>query len=213
MFKRKVQLTLLLLTLISVVTKAQINITGPACVKAGTSYQYSITGNLTTGSTMQVCVTGGVVIADNAVCTTNGAPISRVYISWNTNAATRSVAVTSSLGNATLNVQLAPEFKPGLIDSLAATQSIVYNGSPAAIGCGPANGGNCSPVYSYTWEKSLNGIQWTAISGATTQQLSFNTPLIATTYFRRKVIETVSGTIGYSNLAVVFVGPDMTGHN
>ncbi len=204
---------LLLPVLISVAAKSQVTVTGPTCVTPGITCQYDIAANWTATATMQVCASGGTVIVANSSCTGNGTPQSRVFISWNANASNPSVTITSSLGNATLNVQIAAALQPGIIDSTILVQSVSYNAIPATISCGLASGGNCSPSYSYTWQQSTDAMQWTNVTGATNTQVSFSSGLQQTTYYRRKVTETVSGTIGYSNMAVVYVAPATTGSN
>jgi RHS repeat-associated protein len=65
-----------------------------------------------------------------------------------------------------------------------------------------ASGGNCSGSYSYQWQQSTDGTNYSDISGAT--GLTY-TPgsLTATTSFRRKV--TCSGDVIYSNIIITNV--------
>ena len=91
------------------------------------------------------------------------------------------------------------------INSAAKTQIIEIDSLPAIITCGIASGGSCSPLYAHQWQQSVNGISWTPIPGANGSSLSIITPLAESSYFRRQVTETSSGTIAYSDIAVVFI--------
>ena len=65
---------------------SQVSITGPTCVVPGVIYQYQIQGNWDSTSTMQVCLSGGVIAdsTDTNICTpAGGAPLSSVLVIWN----------------------------------------------------------------------------------------------------------------------------------
>ena len=186
---------------------AQTTITGPTCVVPGVVYQYSITGPWDSTSTMQVCLTGG-VIADSSgsnTCTpAGGAPLYSVLVLWNGNGSA-SLTLTASAGNANLNISVTMPLSPGSVDSSALFQTIGYDSVPQPITCTLDSGGSCSPTYSDQWQQSPDMLVWTDISGATSQNLTFNFPLTQTTFFRRKVTEAASGSIAYSNAATVDV--------
>jgi hypothetical protein len=187
-------------------------ITGPACVVPGIVYQYHISGNWDSVSTMQVCITGG-VIADSAAltnCTAMDAPLAAVLVTWKDSVA-GSIALTSSLGSSTLNVSVTSALRPGSIAPASEVQSVGYDSVPATIYCSVDTGGSCSPSYRYQWLQSTDQLKWTDVEGpgATAQDLSFTEPLTETRYYRRRVTETVSGVIGYSGIATVNVDPQM----
>lgn len=185
---------------------SQVTISGPTCVVAGTVYQYTISGNWDSLSTMQVCISSGTIAGSSATsnCTATGAPLATVLVLWNDSASnTGSISLSSSIGNATLSINFAEPLIPGAIDSVSQTQMVAPDSIPSSIHCSLDTGGSCSPSYSYQWQQSPDAVSWTDIAGANAQNLSFDSALAQTTFFRRKVTETGSGTIGYSNVAVV----------
>jgi hypothetical protein len=186
----------------------QVSVTGPQCVVAGTLYQYKISGNWDSLSTIQVCIAGG-TIADSTAsnsCTNTGAPLANVLVMWNDSSSDAGVIkVTSSVGNATLNVSFSHPLQPGSMDSLSKNQITEADSIPSSIYCDAAAGGSCNPSFSYQWQQSSDMVAWTDIGGAQSQNLAFSSSLGQTTFFRRKVTETVSGTIQYSEIATVNV--------
>jgi hypothetical protein len=188
---------------------SQVIIGGPVCVVPGTVYQYSIgnTSKWTATATMKVCVDGG-IIADQLqskrkTCTDNDAPLGSVLVIWN-DVSKASVTVSSSAGSKTLNVNITQQLQAGIIsNSLQVLNDSIY--IPSSIQCSAVRGGSCSPVYSYQWQESADALTWTDIIGATSQNFSFSNIQKHTKYFRRRVTENGSGTIGYSDIAVVNV--------
>src|ERR1017187_6526815 len=185
---------------------SQVTISGPTCATPGIMYQYTISGNWDSTSTMNVCINGGAIYddADTNECTPNGPPIARVLVDWDTSGVW-SLTVTSSSGNTTLNVSVIIPLTPGKIDSASKTQMIAHDSIPATITCSADAGGSCSPSYSYQWQQSHNMAEWTDIPGATDTSLSFSDTLKQSTFFRRKVTETISGTIDASDAAAVYL--------
>ena len=188
---------------------AQVSITGPQCVMAGTVYQYTIKGNWDSSSTMQVCVSSGAITdsaGTNRCTATGGAPLATVLVTWNDSASEAgTISLTSTKGNATLSVNFAGPLLPGSIDSMSKIQNIATDSLPSAINCSADEGGSCSPSYSDQWQQSSDMVSWTDIAGAKGQNLSFSSSPVQTTFYRRKVTEIVSGTIAYSDEAVVNV--------
>ncbi len=187
---------------------SQVAVTGPTCVVAGTVYQYTISGSWDSLSTMQMCLTAG-VIADSAgtnTCTDTSAPLATILVIWNDSASNGgTISLTSSIGNASLNVIFAQPLLTGSIDSSSKTQTVSIDSIPAPITCSIDTGGSCNPAYQYQWQQSADMVSWTDIPGADSLNLSFSAPLAQSSFFRRKVTETVSGTIGYSDAAAVNV--------
>jgi hypothetical protein len=205
-----------ILLMVGMHVHSQVTISGPTCVVAGTVYQYDISGKWDSASVMQVCLSGG-AISDSSgnsnTCTQQGSPVTKVTVVWNDSAADiGALSIASSLGSATFNVHFTDPLLPGAIDSAVKTQYIVMDSMPGIITCLPDSGGSCTPSYSYQWQQSSNGISWTEISGATQSSLVISTPMTLTTYYRKKVTEINSGTIGYSDIATVFVSGS-TGFN
>jgi hypothetical protein len=182
----------------------QVSISGPSCVVPGTTYQYNIIGPWDSQSTMQVCITGGSIPSSGSTCSGTGAPLSFVLVNW-TAGSNNSIQVTSSKGNSNLNVTVTTPLLGGTINSSTKSQSINYSAVAPGINCSASSGGSCTPNYSYQWQHSLDAVSWTNISGAASQNLSVIGSLKQATFFRRKVIETASGTISYSDVAFVDV--------
>lgn len=90
-----------------------------------------------------------------------------------------------------VRINVNPQVFPGVISPTSI--GIGYNTSPGAIMAVSASGGNCGGSFTYQWQQSMDGTNYTNITGAT--GLNY-TPgnLTATTYFRRKV------TCGIDNL-------------
>ncbi len=181
---------------------AQVTISGPVCVLPGTTYQYYIQGSWDSVSTMQVCVTGGTITDSSASsgCTVQGAPLGSVSISWDSSG---SLNLTSSIGNTSLSVQITTALQAGDLDSAGAMQFVFADSIPNPVTCSAATGGACSPAYSYHWQQSSDASNWTDMSGGTAENLIFTSPLSGTTYFRRKVTETVSGNITCTAVAMI----------
>ena len=186
---------------------SQVAITGPTCVIQGTTYQYSISGNLDSSSTMHVCI-NGCIIADTSIkgsCSEDGPPLSAVQVVWS-NGKKGSLTISSSKGNASISVNVTSSLTPGFIDSASAKQDLYDTlGVPETIDCSKGTGGSCSPSYSYQWQRSRDAMTWEDIAGATGKDLSFSQPAKHTFYYRRMITEDNSNTIGYSNMAVVNV--------
>src|SRR5438552_5133543 len=93
----------------------------------------------------------------------------------------------------------ATPFDPGTITN--ATQSVAFNGTPAQLQATAASGGSgirgCI-AYSYVWQSSANGIDFTNIPNANQQNYQPG-PLTSTTWFRR-LAQCVFSTYGYTNI-------------
>jgi hypothetical protein len=187
-------------------------ITGPGCVVPGTTYQYRFANKWKDSATMQVCLGGAVITGLNDSCTGNGNPFASLLVTWNTGITTGSVNLISTDGNSSLAVTVTQPLQAGVIPIASLSQSIDFNGKPAIIQCGPDKGGACKPVYTHQWQQSLDRVHWTDIPGAGADDLLSIPALMLTRFFRRKTVETVSGTIAFSDAAVVFVGPPPAGY-
>ncbi len=94
---------------------------------------------------------------------------------------------------------------------IASNQTICLNGTPAtltdsisAVGAG---------TLSYSWESSIDGVNFTTIPGATLA--TFSPPALSTkTYYRRKVISTLNGTpcFNYSNTIIISINAINSGN-
>jgi RHS repeat-associated protein len=192
---------------------AQLSISGPNCVVAGANSYYTISGSYSSSATMQWCISGDGIILQaygNDITGDNtcksGTAVGSIVVRWNS-FGSGSVTLTSSDGNPpTYWVTVVNALNPGSINGNK-TQTIVYNTTPAAISCTGAVDGACSPSYSYQWQQSADNVTFTDVAGQTGQHISFSSPLITTTYYRRRVTETGTNTIGYADVATVYVNP------
>jgi hypothetical protein len=182
----------------------QITVTGPTCVIPGTIYEYLINGKWDSTSTMQVCLTGGVISGKTVSCTGSGKPVSFVLVQWSTGSG-GSVNVSSTSGNSNLDVAFATPLTGGLMVDTTKIKSIAYNSTPTIIRCSASTGGSCNSHYSYQWQESDNIVSWSDIKGANAQDLVLSYACKQATYFRRKVVETNSGSMTYSDYATVNV--------
>ena len=211
--KRSLLFSIFILFLSYNKTYAQVSISNPGCVIAGQQYIYNCQGNCGSPATMTWCISSngtilqayGTNITGTGSCR-SGTGVGSIYVQWNSSGA-GSVTLTSSTGNASpLNFTIANALNPGSITANL-TQTIGYNTIPAGISCSVATYGYCTPAYSYQWQQSTDNVTWSNITGQTSQNLSFSTSLLTTTYYRRKVTETNTSVVSYANGATVFVTP------
>jgi hypothetical protein len=184
----------------------QVNIGGAQCVLTTLVYQYDIKGEWKENDKISICVDGGVLTETGTVCTEKQS-VSFIRVRWSEGKTTGKITVSSGAGTSNISINIAPPFNPGFIETTD-KQTVAYNKLSPSLSCTQASGGNCSPSFSYQWEQSADKLQWTAVSGATGRNLSFDAPLKQTTFFRRKVFESKSQTIGYTNAITVFVTPE-----
>lgn len=195
--------------LFSVNAYCQPQINGPKCVVPGVIYQYKIAGPTATSRlmNMRVCITGGSIVDENQNkidnCVQSSQPLSTVLVMWN-DTLYASVSVTTSSGNNSLSVNITSPLQAGLIDSSVKMQNLTDTLTmPSTILCSPASGGSCSPNYSYQWQQSNDLQEWTDIQGATGQNLLLTAAAKRSFYYRRKILETGSNTISYSDIAAI----------
>lgn len=201
------------------VSRGQVSISGPSCgvVGATSSFTANRTGGTFSGVTnMQWCVNGGVIVqAFGSNITSNGdntcktgTSVGSIVVQWNSSG-TKSVTLTTPVGNApSKSVTVTLQLNGGSVSNTS--QTIAYYTTPATINCSVASNGYCSPNFQYQWQKSPDNTIWSDVSGATTQNLSFTSPAIQTSYYRRRTFETNTSTYAYSNVATVFVNPPFT---
>lgn len=194
----------MLLLSASIASYSQVQLTGPTCVVAGTVYQYNITGPWDSTSTMHVCVSGGTWVGHSDSCTSDQGPVPFLQIIWN-NGTTGSINLQSTAGNTQLQVNITTPLSGGGIVDSCKNDTIPYNTTPPLIVCTPATGGACSPSYSYQWQVSIDNIQWQTIDGATGSSYTPCQALQNTSYYRRQVTDSVSGTLAYSDAACIIV--------
>ena len=183
---------------------AQTTISGPVCVIPGITFQYIINGKWTSASTMQICIKNGKLEASGNTCY-KGNPVSFVRVIWDNSGTNGAVSLTSSDGNATQNIKITRPLRAGIVDASSVKQVIDYNKTPDKISCSPALWGSCNPVFSYQWQQSTDRVKWVDIGGENNKSFKMSNPLTQTTFFRRKVTETTSTTIGFSEVAEVNV--------
>jgi hypothetical protein len=190
---------------------SQIVISGPTCVVPKTIYQYVITGNWDSTSSVQVCTISGLItdtLGEGKSCTPYKSSKRRILVIWNdSTSGAGSISVTSPIGNKTLNVTITQRLIPGTIDSASKVQIIKYNSIPSIITVGSNLGGACFPSYSYQWQYTFDMSRWIDLPLATGSNLKIDSALTQSKFYRRKVTELASGEIGYSDPAYVFVIP------
>jgi len=190
---------------------SQPRINWVACVLPNFTYQYTIGDSSvsTRQINMQICIRGGSLVDRNGNrlnnCTVSTEPLSTILVMWN-EAVAGSVIISTSEGKRTLNVGITSSLQGGLVDTLIKEQNFSDTLSiPSPITCSVARGGSCSPKYSYQWQQSQDAMTWTNISGSIRQNLSFSSPVKRSSYYRRSVIETGSGTIAYSDIGTISI--------
>ena len=189
--------------LISLTTMAQFTITGPACVKAGTQYHYAINRSGPDTANYNICIEGGSIAETGDTCTSRFTS-SIVNIIWY-NVGNGIIKVNTGSNTYTNAVTIVDEFDPGRIDTSTNNQFINSGSIPDSIKCSLPSGGNCVTNYSYQWQQSPNRIAWTDITNATAQDLKVQSSITAPSYYRRRVTETNSSTIHYSDIAAVYI--------
>lgn len=185
---------------------AQITINGPVCVKAGSEYRYIVQSTKALNPKTKVCVTGGTIAGSKNSCVTGDTNVV-VSVVWNDKTTKGAISFSSPGESTSLDISICDDLNPGAIN-VSKTQKIAFNSKPAAIICTPASGGNCSPSYQYQWQWSDNDLYWTDIDGATSQNLSITALLKLPVFYRRRVTETLSGAVAYSESAAVYVDPE-----
>ena len=207
-YKKYINLLVWSLVFLNVTTNtinAQVSISGPSCVVAGTTTTYTIGGNFNTSSKTWTIPSLGYYTGTTTSGSTTFTPGLQISIDWKLSGS-GTISVSASTGSANFTVNVVPALNGGAITTNA-SQTINYYSVPAVINCALATGGSCTPTYSYQWQQSTDNVNWTVISGATTQNLTISQKLIQTTFYQRKVTETNSNTVQYSATATVFVNP------
>ena len=184
------------------------NISGATCVTPGTSYQYMVSGTFNSSWAITWCVSGGGTINGvlNGCQSGTGYAVYAVSVTWNSSPSTHTITLTYPSGNKSLTVTNASTFVPGSISNTS--QSIAYNATPTTLSCSAASGGTCGAyTITYQWQQSADGVSWSDISGATTQNYS-PPALTTTTYYRRGAVSQTN-TTAYSSTASVYVYPQL----
>ena len=138
---------------------AQMSISGPTCVNPSTQYQYTISGNWGSGTSMTWTVTNGTIVGSSS-----GTPLPSIHVTWTSGQTigTVKVSTTNPTSAPTLNVTITSTVSPGSITGNL-SQTISYNTIPGTITCSAATGGGCSPSYSYQWQSSTDGVNFSNI--------------------------------------------------
>jgi RHS repeat-associated protein len=107
---------------------------------------------------------------------------------------------TQTVNSNTLTVQVAQPLAPGTITPGSLT--IVSGATPGPLTGSEATGGACGGNYSYQWQSSPDGVNFTNLNVSTPSY----TPgtLTSTTYYRRMVI--CGMEVAYTNLVTVAIG-------
>ncbi len=196
--------TCLLLVFFCIKAYSQIKISGSECIVPGTEYQYEFYGKFDGQSEISVCVEGGLITANNNSCyTLNGTHHVRVI--WNEGLTKGKISITSSSRTSSLSIKTTRALQGGKIDTLAKIQHAFSAGISKTVNCSVPKGGSCSPQFSYQWERSDDNLHWAGIKGAVSQNLSFSPDSEKSFFLRRRVFESTSNSIAYSDVAVIVV--------
>jgi gliding motility-associated-like protein len=152
-----------------------------AAAGAGITYRWSPATGLSSATVANPTVT---------LTNTTGAPLTQAYFLTATNA-------SGCVDTATVRVTVNSVVVPG---SISAAQTVCLGTSPSPLtSTAGASGG--TGTYGYQWESSADNATWAAITSATGLTYAPG-PVMATTYYRRRV---ESGTCGvfYSNTIAV----------
>jgi large repetitive protein len=115
---------------------------------------------------------------------------------------------TTTCGSVYSNVIIITVLEEVLGGSIQDNQTICYNTIPAAFNSvSGATGGN--NIFTYQWQWSTNGVDWTNITGATGLSYTPATALTQTTLFRRQAATTCATV--YSNIVTVTVLDQLLG--
>jgi hypothetical protein len=201
---------LLLVSPVLPLSAQSVSITGPNCVLAGPPYMYNISGQWQSGSTVRVCVTGGVLADSGGTCAGGAGILSFIRVSWDSGGQTSgTIAVSSSLGDTTLVVQITTSLIGGQVDGAVANQSLDTLTTPVTLTVSPASGGACQPAYVYQWQQSADNVVWENVPGASNVQFVFSGPLKQPMYYRRVVTDNAANILAYSSVAVIWVPTPM----
>ncbi len=181
-----------------------LTIEGPSCVRNGVEYQYIIKGN-GDNQPVQVCIKGGVLAHTKQTCTGDSL-LTEVRVEW-TDSISGELSLQSAAGKAGKTVSIAKELNPGSIDREATVRIFKAGTKPADIIYTFASGGGCNPVYEYQWQQSTDNLKWTDIDNTNKQRFSFQAAAGQSFYYRRKVTDTSSGNIAYTEPVALFAEP------
>ena len=122
--------------------------------------------------------------------------------------------VTNSNGapvtSATVTVNVAPALTAGTITPLLVT--IPSGASPGIITCTRANGGDCGDAFTYRWQYSTNGTDWSYFSPDSTG-LTISPGALTSSIFYRVEVKCGSVSTAYSNSCQVVIGAVSTDLN
>jgi RHS repeat-associated protein len=182
---------------------AQVGISGPTTVNLNTSYTYYPTYNGSSTNTYNGwytwSISGGYETSTNNT-SKSGTCFSVLYsiginVTWTSSSG--SLIFNSGLGGTTIYITALQPLSGGSITNSPNYSSILINTNPGlTITAGAATGGSCGGSYSYQWQSSTDGTNYTDISSATGQNYS-PSAITTTTYYRRKVM--CNGTTEYTS--------------
>ncbi|MBN2239376.1 MAG: hypothetical protein JW712_06355, partial [Dehalococcoidales bacterium] len=186
-----------------------VNVT--ICSGSGTSYEVSTRGNvtgyqwsfydgtgwvnITDGSTYSGTTSQLLTISDATPAQTGGYRVSVTFTTLNQPDGYPECVVTTHTRNR--NLMVLPPLVPPVVSS---DQTFCDIGTPYPLTATPASGGS-GPDYSYQWQLSTDGVNWTDIPGA--MSLSYAPPLLTVTTMYR-IMATDEGPL---NCGTVFSFP------
>ncbi|WP_347160198.1 gliding motility-associated C-terminal domain-containing protein [Pontibacter chitinilyticus] len=141
---------------------------------------------------------GGALAGTGVSFTTGNLNTSTTY---SLEAVTNTSTTCSSPARSTVVVTVTPAISNNFIN---ANQTICSGSTPATLTGSLPNGGGGN--YSYQWERSEDGVNFTSIAGVTTSDYTPNA-LNITTWFRRKVSAVGACAAQVSNVAQITITP------
>lgn len=174
------------------------SVSGPTCVLTGTNYTYTLTGtNYVPNPATYAWVQGGSI---------TGGTASTIDITWTTTS-TGSVTIYGTLGGMytlTVTATALASITGGTINGISG--SIAYGSLPGTITNQALPTGASCFEYSYNWQQSSDGTNYTSIPNATNGLSYIPDYLYKPTYYRR--MATLPGKTVYSNAVYLVPQPE-----
>lgn len=180
---------------------AQPKIEGPTCVMPGVEYLYKV--NLKPDTPYRVCAFGGSLKTGDQ-CTSDSVWQKYLYVIWRDSVGTK-LEMNISGENLNFPVIVTTLLQGGQLHDSDLVKTFDGSSSYFLFRCTEATGGNCAPIYTYQWQRSVNGLNWINIPGANGRDLIFHESITVTTQFRRLTQEAGANTVAYSNSALLLV--------
>lgn len=184
--------------------KAQVQLKGATCILPGVAYQYEMSAPCKSEESIRVCIEGGLIMVTSDSCYVGKWP-PYIRVVWFENAKKYSIAIVNSACSEYFPINVMKELKGGQISSDNKLQPVTKLELARTIVCTEASGGSCDNQFKYQWEISDDNLHWVEIRGADSKDFIIKETYKQSTFLRRKVIETVSNSIAYSDVAIIAI--------